>query len=63
MSLISQGFRYQPILKTFTRLFPRYKDLVCKVGCTKKLISNGKAIHKFYSDVVNRARELRENPV
>ena len=54
-----QQFRYHKLLKTFTKFFHRYKDLVLKFGCTcRKLISNGIAHPRVYGNVVNRVRKL-----
>ena len=59
--LLNQGFRYHKLLKTFTKFFRRYKDLVLKFGCTcRKLISNGIAHPHFY--IVNRAQTFRNDP-
>lgn len=42
--LLSQGFHDHNLLKTFTKLFHRYNDLVCKFNCNcTKLISYGRA--------------------
>ena len=61
--LLNQGYRYHKLLKTFTKFFHRYKDLVLKFGCTcRKLISNGIAHPHFYGNVVNRARKFRNDP-
>ena len=60
--LLSQAFRYHKLLKTLTKFFHRYKDLVLKFGCTcRKLISNGIAHPHFYGNV-NRARKFRNDP-
>ena len=58
--LLNQGYRYHKLLKIFTKVFHRYKDLVLKFGCTcRKLTSNGIAHPHFYGNVVHRARKFR----
>ena len=61
--LLSQGFRYHKLIKTFAKFFRRYKDLVLKFGCTcNNLIRIGISQPKFYGDVVNKARKFKHDP-
>ena len=56
--LIRQGFRYYKLLNLFTESFQRYKDLSSTCGFTcRTLIKNGISHHKFYGNIVLKARE------
>lgn len=61
--LLSQGFRYHKLVKTFSKFYRKYKDLLLKFGCTcKNLIKNGISHPSFYGNVVNKARKFKFNP-
>ena len=61
--LLSQGFRYHKLVKSFTKFFHKYKDLILKFGCTcKNLIKNGISHPAFYGNVINKARKFKHNP-
>ena len=61
--LLSQGFRYNKLIKTFTKFFHKYKTLASKYGCTcHNLIKNGISHPTFYGNVVNKARKFRLDP-
>ena len=61
--MLSQGFRYHKLIKTFAKFFCRYKDLVLKFGCTcNNLIRIGISQPKFYGDVVNKALKFKHDP-
>ena len=61
--LLCQGFRYHKLLKTFTKFFHRYKDLISKFGYTcRKLIKNGISHPKFYGNIVLKARKSLCDP-
>ena len=61
--LLSQGFRFHKLVKTFGKFFRRYKVLVLKFGCTcNNLIKNGISQPTFYGNVVNKARKFKQNP-
>ena len=61
--LLSQGFRCNKLIKTFTKFFHKYKDFVSKFGCTcNHLIKHGISHPIFYGNVVNKARKFKQNP-
>ena len=61
--LLSQGFRYNKLIKTFTKFFHKYKPLASKYRCTcHNLIKNGISYPTFYGNVVNKARKFKLDP-
>ena len=60
--LLHQGYRFHKLLKTFTKFYHRYKDLVCKYNKTcKNLINSGISHPAFYGDVVHKANTFKNN--
>ena len=61
--LLQQGYRYHKLLKTFTKFFHRYKDIIQKFGCSRRsLIKNGISHPKFYGNIVYKAHKLKHSP-
>ena len=61
--LLHQGFRYHKIVKTFYKFYYKYKDLVRKFGCTRRvLVISGISHPKFYGNVVYKARKFHNQP-
>ena len=57
--LLQQGYRYHKLLKTFTKFFHRYKEIIQKFGCSRRsLIKNGISHPKFYGNIVYKAQNL-----
>ena len=61
--LLHQGFRYHKLVKTFTKFYYRYKDLILKYKTTcKKLIVSGINHPIFYGNIINKAKKYRHSP-
>ena len=61
--LLHQGFRYHKLVKTFTKFYYRYKDLVFKYNATcKHLIKAGISHPEFYGNVLYKAKKCLSSP-
>ena len=61
--LLHQGFRYHKLVKTFTKFYYRYKELVLKYNFTcKHLIISGISHPTFYGNVLHKAKKCLRSP-
>ena len=61
--LLHQGYRYHKLLKSFTKFFHRYKEIIQKFGCSRRsLIKNGISHPKFYGNIVYLAHKFKNCP-
>lgn len=61
--LLHQGFRYHKLVKTFTKFYYRYEDLVFKYNTTcKHLIKAGISHPEFYGNVLYKAKKCLSSP-
>ena len=61
--LLHQGFRYHKLVKTFTKFYYRYRDLISKFKTTcKRLIVSGISHPTFYGNIIHKARTHRHSP-
>ncbi len=62
--LLQQGYRYHRLLKTFSKFYYRYIDLVCKFSCTcKQLIKFGISHPIFYGNIIYKAQKCKKRPL
>ena len=62
--LLHQGFRYHKLLKTFTKFYYRYKDLILKYNSTcRNLIRLGISHPIFYGNILYKAQTHYHHPV
>lgn len=62
--LLHQGYRYHRLVKTFTKFYYKYKDLMLKYNVTcNNLIKNGISHPDFYGNVVYKAQKLIHTPL
>lgn len=62
--LLNQGFRYHRLVKTFTKFYHKYRDLLWKYDSTcRNLIKNGISHPVFYGNVVNKANKFKNCPM
>ena len=62
--LLHQGFRYHKLVKTFTKFYHRYKDLIRKYNSTcKHLIRSGISHPIFYGNILYKAQKYKYSPV
>ena len=56
--LLNQGYRYHKLLKTFSKFYRRYYDLISKfqVGL-KSLLHQGLSENEFYGDLLYRLKK------
>ena len=58
--LLQQGFRFHKLLATFRKFYNKYEHLVTKYNVTRRqLISEGVSHPKFYGNVVNKCKKLK----
>ena len=61
--LLSQGFRYHKLRKTFSKFFRRYGHLIEKYNQTlKDCLKSGISHPVFYGDVVYKIRKIKSHP-
>jgi len=62
--LLQQGYRYHRLLKTFTKFYHRYIDLIRKYGCRcRVLIRKGISHPSFYGNISYKAYKFRNDPL
>jgi len=62
--LLQQGYRYHRLLKSFTKFYIRYKDLVIKYGCKcRVLVRNGISHPSFYGNITYKAYKFKHDPL
>ena len=61
--LISQGYRYHKLRKTFGKFYKNYKELLLKFGAISfyDYVTHGIAQPKFYGDLVLKLRKVANN--
>ena len=62
--LLTQGYRYHKLRKTFGKFFRSYSELVSKFGdiSFQEYVSNGISHPVFYGDLVNKLRRVKDKP-
>ena len=61
--LLHQGFRYHKLIKTFSKFYYRYVDLLRKFGSTcMALIQQGISHPNFYGNIVYKAHKFKNCP-
>ena len=61
--LLHQGFRFHKLVKTFTKFYYRYRDLVHKYNATcKHLIKAGISHPLFYGNVLHKGKKCFHSP-
>ena len=61
--LLHQGFRYHKLIKTFSKFYYRYIDLLRKFGSTcRALIQQGVSHPNFYGNIIYKAHKFKNCP-
>ena len=61
--LLMSVFRYHKLIKTFTKFYHKYKDLVLIFGSTcYHFMKHGISHPTFYGNVENIAKKFKQNP-
>jgi len=62
--LLHQGYRYHRLVKTFTKFYYKYRDLISKYNVTcNNLVKNGISHPDFYGNVIYKARKSIHTPL
>ena len=60
--LLSQGFRFHKLRKTFSKFYHRNRSLINKYNCSlKTLLQQGISHPEFYGDVVYKLKKILGN--
>ena len=61
--MLNQGFRYHKLVKSFTKFYYRFKDLIRKYDKTcKYLLQTGISHPHFYGNILYKATKYRKTP-
>ena len=62
--LLTQGYKYHKLRKTFGKFFRSYSELLSKVGdiSFQKIVSKGISHPVFYGDLVYKLRRVKDTP-
>ena len=61
--LLHQGFRYHKLVKTFTKFYHRYKDIIRKYSSTCRLLIRSGISHPiFYGNILYKAQRCQYSP-
>ena len=61
--LLHQGFRYHTLVKTFTKFYHRYKEIIRKYNSTcKHLIQSGILYPIFYVSILYKSQKCQYSP-
>ena len=62
--LLSQGFRYHKLRKTFDNFFRRYQEVLSRYGqlSVSQYVSRGISQPPFYGDLIYKLRRIKNHP-
>ena len=61
--LLHQGFRYQKLVKTFTKFYHQYDEIIRKYNSTcRHLIRSGISHPMFYGNILYKAQNCQYSP-
>ena len=62
VKLLHQGYRFHKLLKPFTKLYDKYKDIVCMYNSTcRDLIKKGISHPCWYGDIYNKPKKCKSD--